>query len=107
MTGAVYKEFFVLSYLRGPLLSGDRAEFQVPGATVKRPPNLGQVPGGRWVRVTGQRGIIGFASDALYDFDAGDGEFRATVCRASRYADDVKTPPEHEPWRPAHKLLKS
>src|SRR5439155_26649317 len=37
------------------LPAGDRAEFQVPGATVKRAPNLGQVPGGRWVRITGQR----------------------------------------------------
>jgi alpha-mannosidase len=81
--------------------AGDRAEFQVPGAAVTRPPNLGQVPGGRWVRITGPRGTVGFASDALYDFDAQGGEFRATVCRASRYADDVRTPPDHEPWRPA------
>jgi len=81
--------------------AGDRAEFQVPGATVTRPPNIGQVPGGRWVRVEGPAGSFGFASDALYDFDCTDGRFRATVCRASRYADDVKTPPDHEPWRPA------
>jgi alpha-mannosidase len=81
--------------------AGDRAEFQVPGATVERPPNLGQVPGGRWVRVTGPRGLFGFASDALYDFDCSDGAFRATVCRASRYADDVSTPADREPWRPA------
>jgi hypothetical protein len=37
--------------------------------------------------------VIGFASDALYDFDASAGELRATICRASRYADDVNTPP--------------
>jgi alpha-mannosidase len=80
---------------------GDRAEFQVPGATVHRPPDLGQVPGGRWVRVSGPRGTVGFASDALYDFDCAAGVFRATVCRASRYADDVRTAPDHEPWRPA------
>jgi alpha-mannosidase len=82
--------------------AGDRAEFQVPGATVAREPNLGQVPGGRWVRVTGPRGLFGFASDALYDFDCSAGEFRATVCRASRYADDVHTPANRdEPWRAA------
>jgi alpha-mannosidase len=82
--------------------AGDRAEFQVPGATVAREPNLGQVPGGRWVRVTGPRGLFGFASDALYDFDCSAGEFRATVCRASRYADDVHTPADRdEPWRAA------
>jgi alpha-mannosidase len=80
--------------------AGDQCEFQVPGATVKRPPDLGQVPGGRWVRVSGPRGEFGFASDALYDFDASAGELRATICRASRYADDVNTPPDHEPWRP-------
>jgi alpha-mannosidase len=81
--------------------AGDRAEFQVPGATVERSPNLGQVPGGRWVRVTGPRGLFGLASDALYDFDCSAGEFRATICRASRYADDVNTPADHEPWRAA------
>jgi alpha-mannosidase len=83
------------------LPAGDDCEFQVPGATVVRKPGLGQVPGGRWVRVSGPRGTLGFASDALYDFDASAGALRATVCRASRYADDVNTPPEHEPWRPA------
>ncbi len=79
---------------------GDRAEFDVPGATVTRPP-AGEVPGGRWVRVKGKGSTFGFASDALYNFDCRDGAFRATVVRASRYANDVKTAPSEEPWRPA------
>jgi alpha-mannosidase len=80
---------------------GDRCAFQVPGASVKRLPGVGQVPGGRWVHVIGgPRSTFGFVSDALYDFDATAGELRATICRASRYADDVNTPPDHEPWRP-------
>ena len=58
-------------------------------------------PGGRWVRVSGARGSLGFASDALYNFDAGHGVFRATICRASRYADDVRTMPRAESWRAA------
>lgn len=76
------------------------AEFDVPGASVRRGP-CGEVPGGRWVRVEGPAGGFGFASDGLYNFDLKDGDFRATVVRASRYADDVKTPAEAEPWRPA------
>jgi alpha-mannosidase len=63
---------------------------------------LGEVPGGRWVRVKGAGGAtFGFASDALYNFDAKDGAFRATVCRASRYADDVHTNSSERPWQPA------
>ncbi len=89
------------SRLKLVLPCGDHATFQVPGGTVARNPNLGQVPGGRYVRITGPRGTVGFASDALYDFDAADGVFRATICRASRYADDVNTPADHEPWRAA------
>ena len=34
---------------------GDRAEFEVPGGTVKRNP-CGEAPGGRWVRVDGRHG---------------------------------------------------
>jgi alpha-mannosidase len=44
---------------------------------------------------------MGFASDALYNFDSEKGEFRATVVRASRYANDVKTDEAAELWRPA------
>ncbi|WP_428939392.1 glycoside hydrolase family 38 C-terminal domain-containing protein [Fontivita pretiosa] len=80
---------------------GDRAVFQVPGAVIERQPGLGEVPGGRWVRIAGPRRSVGLASDGLYNFDAGDGVFRATVCRASRYADDVYTPADAQPWRAA------
>jgi alpha-mannosidase len=81
--------------------AGDRAEFDVLGARVKRPP-CGEVPGGRWVRVLkGDRPAFGFASDALYNFDCADGLFRATVCRASRYANDVTTAANERPYLPA------
>jgi alpha-mannosidase len=80
---------------------GDRATFDVPGAIIDREPNLGEVPGGRFVRISGPLGDVGFASDALYNFDCTAGVFRATVCRASRYADDVKTYARHEAWRAA------
>ena len=60
------------------------AEFEVPGATVRRRPG-GEVPGGRWVRVFRKAGEFGFASDALYGFDCHDGEFRASVVRASGF----------------------
>lgn len=79
---------------------GDQAEFEVPGAVVKRKP-CGEVPGGRWVRVNGASGKFGFVSDSLYNFDCLDGKLRATVVRASRYANDVKTPAEVKPWMPA------
>jgi alpha-mannosidase len=68
---------------------------------VEREPGAGEVPGGKWVRISRDNSVIGFASDALYNFDCSDGAFRATICRASRYADDVNTPSDHEPWRPA------
>jgi len=74
-----------------------QAQFDVPGATVTRGPR-GEVPGGRWVRIPGR---FGFASDALYNFDCKDGSLRATIVRASRYANDVKTAPDELPWRPA------
>jgi alpha-mannosidase len=44
---------------------------------------------------------MGFASDALYNFDSEKGKFRATVARASRYANDVETLATTELWRPA------
>ena len=73
------------------------AEFEVPGATVRRGP-CGEVPGGRWV-AAGSR--FAFASDAVYGFDCRDGAVRATVARASRYADDVVVPAGDVPWVPA------
>lgn len=79
---------------------GDVAEYEVPGAVVTRGP-VGEVPGGRWVRVKSGQRIFGFASDALYNFDTCDGLLRATVVRASRYADDVPTLPDARPWQPA------
>ncbi len=75
------------------------AEYEVPGGTVQRG-EVGEVPGGRWVRTLGGRSF-GFASDALYGFDLTDGALRATVVRATRYANDVKTAPDAELWRPA------
>ncbi len=79
---------------------GEQAEFEVPGATVERGPS-GEVPGGRWLRVRSEAGGFGFASNALYNFDCADGGVSATVVRASRYADDVETPPAGDLWRPA------
>lgn len=76
---------------------GDRAEFEVPGGSVRRGP-CGEVPGGRWVRVPGK---FGFASDALYSFDCQRGALRATIVRASRYASDVTLSADAHPWRAA------
>jgi len=84
--------------LRFPV--GDEAEFEVPGAVVKRKP-CGEVPGGKWVSINSK---FGFASDSLYNFDCANGVFSATVLRGSRYADDVPTPPESQPWLPATDL---
>jgi alpha-mannosidase len=66
------------------------AEYEVPGGTVRRG-ELGEVPGGRWVRTRGAK--LGFASDALYCFDLTQGALRATLVRASRYANDVRPRP--------------
>ncbi len=79
---------------------GDQATFEVPGGSVARGP-LGEVPGGRWVRVQGPQGDFGFASDALYAFDCKEGALQVTVVRSGRYATDVKAGPEEEPWVPA------
>jgi len=80
--------------------AGDQVDYEVPASVVRRGP-AGEVPGARWARVDGRNGGMGFASDALYNFDSEKGEFRATVARASRYADDVETPADAEIWRPA------
>ncbi|MCC7350980.1 MAG: alpha-mannosidase [Phycisphaerales bacterium] len=78
--------------------AGDVARFKVPGAVVERGP-MGEVPGGRWVETAGVDGEkFGFASDGLYGFDCKDGALRATVVRASRYANDVHVGPETTPW---------
>lgn len=74
------------------------AEYEVPGGTVRRKPGLGEVPGGRWVRLDGK---LGFASDGLYSFDSTSTAFRPTIARASRYAATRKTPADAAPWQPA------
>jgi len=74
------------------------AEFEVPGGTAQRG-EWGEVPGGRWVCANGA--AFGFASDALYCFDLTRGALRATLVRATRYANDVKTGADAELWRPA------
>ncbi len=79
---------------------GDQAEFDVPGGVAQRG-ECGEVPGGRWVRITKPGVKFGFASNALYGFNCRKGELMATVCRASRYANDVETPAAKELWRPA------
>ena len=82
--------------------AGDEVDYEVPGSVVRRGPS-GEVPGARWARVQpqGKSAGMGFASDALYNFDSENGEFRATVARATRYASDVKMSASAEPWRPA------
>ncbi len=82
------------------LPAGDKAEFEVPGGSVTRGP-LGEVPGGRWVRVLGPHGSLGFASDALYGFDCRDGALRASVVRSGRYASDRALEASQEPSNPA------
>ncbi len=81
-------------------LNSSNAEFEVPGGRVQRG-ECGEVPGGRWVKVNDEKRSFGFASDALYSFNCRKGALYATVVRASRYANDVKTTAEEEPWRPA------
>jgi alpha-mannosidase len=82
--------------------AGDQVDYEVPGSVAHRGP-VGEVPGARWARVHASKTNdgMGFASDGLYNFDSESGEFRATVARATRYANDVKTPAEAEAWRPA------
>jgi alpha-mannosidase len=74
------------------------AEYEFPCGTVRRG-EVREVPGGRWVRTRGAK--LGFASDALYCFDLTQGALRATLVRASRYANDVKTAPDAEHRLPA------
>lgn len=79
---------------RGPL------EMEVPGGCIKR--NVpGHLPTGRWVTTGSGKNRLHFISDVLGDVDATENEFRVTLARASRYADDVRTSPEETPWFPA------
>jgi alpha-mannosidase len=80
---------------------GKEAELEVPGGLARRGP-VGEMPGGRWVRVLGRGGAaLGFASDALYNFDLTDGALRATVVRATRWSCDRVVTAKEEPWTPA------
>lgn len=79
--------------------AGDQAEFEVPGGSIQRGP-AGEVAGGRWVRVKRGRHTLGFASDALYGFDASAGTFRASVVRSTRYAFDARDTPATPEWLP-------
>jgi len=85
---------------------GDRAEFEVPGGSIRRAP-AGEVPGGRWVRMCSEPGSeagaesFGFASAQLSSFACEDGALVATIARASRYADSLVLGPDEQPWLPA------
>jgi len=75
------------------------AEFEVPGAVVRRD-ETGDVPGGRWLRILSDKGDFGFASDALYSFSRSSDGLQATVVRGTRYADETRAEAWEEPWRP-------
>ncbi len=77
-----------------------KAEYQVPGGSIVRENVRGEVPGGRWVKVSAKE-PYGFASDALYNFDARKGLFRATVARTSHYACDKAYGPNDVPELPS------
>lgn len=79
--------------------AGDQAEFEVPGGSVTRGP-LGEVPGGRWVRVKGPKGNFGFASDALYGFDCNKGALNASIVRSTGYTKQKWRDVQDYPWRP-------
>ncbi|MCE0484846.1 MAG: hypothetical protein LV479_11490 [Methylacidiphilales bacterium] len=89
------------SRLKMVLPVGDEALFEVPGGRAQRG-ICGEVPGGRWIRTTQKgRAPFGFATDALYGYDCKAGALRATIVRASRYANSDETPADKESWRPA------
>jgi hypothetical protein len=73
---------------------------QVPASRVERSQS-GNLPCGRWFRRGDKTKGIGFVSDGLSDVNATLTETRVTLARASRYADDVLTPPEQDRWMPA------
>ncbi len=78
---------------------GNEAEFDVPGGIARRG-ICGEVPGGRWVKTLGKQVSFGLATNALYGFSCEKEGLTATVVRASRYANDVKTAAHEELWRP-------
>ena len=90
--------------LRLLMPGAETAVYETIGGTSVRGA-VGEVPALRWAWVQGGAHVtgsgFGFASDALSSFSILNGDFTATVVRASRYADDVKTGPDEIPWRPA------
>jgi alpha-mannosidase len=80
-------------------VDASRSEFEVPGGTIRRG-ILGDVPGGRWVRILGRDGF-GFASDALYGFKCEQGAFHANIVRASHYANGAAKGYTDKIWTPA------
>ncbi|MDX2227342.1 MAG: glycoside hydrolase family 38 C-terminal domain-containing protein [Verrucomicrobiae bacterium] len=95
----------VAARLKLVLPAGERAEFEVPGATVVRG-SMGDVPGGRWVRILDERNkpTVGFASDAVYGFDSKNGALQCSVVRSSRYGQADPLAPEDKPWLGVHDL---
>jgi len=83
------------------LPGGDRARYSILGGELARPAGSGEVPGGRWVEIDGPRGAWGFASDALYAFNAGAGRLEATLCRSARFACDETLGADDVPHIPA------
>ncbi len=80
-------------------VDGDKAEYEVPGSSIMRPP-LGEVPGCRWVRISGKDvRPVAFISDALSNFNFRPGSLEATVVRSSGYATSAKIC-EGEEWFP-------
>ncbi|OGV37847.1 MAG: hypothetical protein A2X48_08275 [Lentisphaerae bacterium GWF2_49_21] len=81
-------------------LDANNAEYEVPGASVKRTP-LGEVPGLRWVRVNAKDGrSVAFVCDAIGNFNLRSGSLEATVVRSSEYSRGGKIKPG-EPWFPS------
>lgn len=81
--------------------SAGSATCDVPGGIVTRN-ERGQTPVGRWFHRGGKNGgRLGVATDVLSDADFRNNVTRLTLARASRYANDVKTGPADQPWRPA------
>ena len=76
-------------------------DYAVPGAVVRRKADVGEVPGGAWVRAIDRRGVpsLGFASDALYGFDIAGGALRPSVVRATGFSCGLGTEAPTEPWR--------
>ncbi len=76
-----------------------RTSFEVPGGVAERGEE-GEVPALRWADVKGKDGSFLFLSESFYNFSSNKGVFEATICRASRYANDVKTAVDEDIWNP-------